>query len=160
MASALRRRAFHDDRISEVLVGRIDVSIACGFVTLEAEVPSLAHRGVIGVFGWWTPGTGNVVDNLSVRPPEKDSDKAPAEAVRLVLEKDQRIYTAGIRVGVRSGVVTREGTVLEEEEERAIVERAAWYVFGVEDLVSQLAVTGWSVDDRIVYPAKPIRGRN
>lgn len=76
-----------------------------------------------------------------------------------MLEKDQRVYTAGIRVGARSGGVTREGTV-PGEGERAIVERDAWYVFGVEDLVSQLAVTGWSVDDRIVYPAKPIRGRN
>lgn len=137
---------FTTTRTPQVAVGRIDVSIARGVVTLEGEVPSIAQKRLVGVLGWWTPGVVDVVNNLSVQPPEEDSDGALADALRLVLEKDQRVHTVGIRVGARSGVVTLKGTV-PEEKERAIVERNAWYVFGVEDVVNRLAARG-SASDR------------
>jgi len=138
------RGGFRTTRIPEVAVGRIDVSTTQGTVTLEGEVPSIAQKRLAGVVAWWTPGTVNVVNNLSVQPPEEDSDEALAESLRLVLEKDQRVHMAGIRVGARGGAVTLEGTV-PDAEERAIVERDAWYVFGVEDVVNRLAIHGAAI---------------
>lgn len=130
---------FATTRIPEVDVGRIDVSIARGVVTLEGEVPSLAQKRLAGVLGWWVPGTTNVINNLSVEPPEEDSDEALAELLRLVLEKDLRVRGGGVRVVVRGGVISLEGTV-QNDAERAASERDAWYVFGVEDVVNRLAV--------------------
>lgn len=134
---------FTTSRIPEVAVGRIDVSIARGVLTLEGEVPSIAQKRLAGVLGWWTPGIVNVVNNLSVQPPEEDSDEELASSLRMVLEKDSQVHAAGIRIFARSGVVTLDGAV-QDEAERSAAERDAWYVFGVEDVVNRLAVRGFT----------------
>lgn len=138
----LRRRdgeGFRTTRIPEVAVGRIDVLIARGVVTLNGEVPSIAQKRLAGVLAWWAPGTVDVVNNLFVQPPEKDSDEALVELLQLVLEMDRQLNTANIRVGARSGVVILEGAV-RNQAERVAAARDTWYVSGVEDVINRLVI--------------------
>lgn len=132
------RGGFATKRIPEVEVGRIDVTIARGVVTLDGKVPSLAQKRLAGVLGWWVPGSTDVVNDLAVDPPEDDSDEALAGSLRFVLEKDSSVHAEGVRITARRGVVSLEGAV-RNEAERAAVERDAWYLFGVDDVVNRLA---------------------
>ena len=138
----LRRRhrgGFRTTRIPEIAVGRIDVLIARGVVTLSGAVPSIAQKRMAGVLAGWVPGPVDVVNDLSVRPPEEDSDQALAEFLRLVLEKHQRLDAAKIRVGARGGVVTLEGTV-RNQAESVTAARDAWYVLGIRDVINRLVI--------------------
>jgi len=92
-------------------VGRVDLSVTRGVVTLAGEVPSLAQKRLAGALAWWVPGTQDVIDTLGVQPPEEDSDDAICDAVRLVLERDPAVHATAIQVGSRDGVVTFDGTI-------------------------------------------------
>ncbi len=133
------RGGFRTTRIPEIGIGRIDVVIARGVVTLSGEVPSIAQKRLAGLLAWWAPGTVDVVNSLSVRPPEEDSDQALAEFLRLVLEKHQWLNAAKIRIGARGGVITLEGAVRNQAESVTAV-RDAWYVFGVRDVINRLVI--------------------
>jgi osmotically-inducible protein OsmY len=145
--SLLEDTAFGDctlrfERDGEVVVAReaiifphgsVCVHVADGEVTLEGNVPSLAHDRLAGVLAWWVPGTRNVVDDLLVSPPEEDSDEEITEAVRLALEKDPLVDAAQVAVTTRGRVVTLTGT-LASDVQRHACERDAWYVNGVLDV--------------------------
>ena len=120
-------------------VGRIDVGLARGVVTLSGEVPSLAQKRLAGALAWRVPGTRDVVNSLDVRPAEDDSDDAVCDAVRLVLDRDSGIHAAGIRVAAENGHVRLDGTV-PAASEIAAAEHDAWFVFGVRDVVNRLVV--------------------
>jgi osmotically-inducible protein OsmY len=120
-------------------VGRIDIRVARGVVTLAGEVPSLAQKRLAGAFAWRTPGTRDVVNSLDVRPAEEDSDEAICDAVRLVLDRDPAVHAAGIRVAAQDAHVSLEGTV-PTAAEVAAAEHDTWFVFGVRDVVNRLAV--------------------
>lgn len=120
-------------------VGRVDLSVTRGVVTLAGEVPSLAQKRLAGALAWWVPGTQDVIDTLGVQPPEEDSDDAICDAVRLVLERDPAVHATAIQVGSRDGVVTFDGTI-PAASERTAVEHDAWYVWGVRDVVNHLTV--------------------
>lgn len=121
-------------------IGRIDITVARGVVTLAGEVPSLVQKRLAGALAWWTPGTRDVVNTLDVRPAEEDSDDAVCDAIRLVLDRDPTVHAAGIRIGARDGRVTLDGTV-PAASEAAAAEHDAWFVFGVRDVVNRLAVS-------------------
>jgi osmotically-inducible protein OsmY len=121
-------------------VGRIDIGVVRGVVSLAGEVPSLAQKRLAGVLAWWVPGTRDVVDSLNVRPPEEDSDEAICAAVRLVLDRDRAVHAAGIRVAARDGRVALDGTV-PAASEIAAAEHDAWFIFGVRDVINRLAVS-------------------
>jgi len=120
-------------------VGRIDVAITRGVVTLAGEVPSLAQKRLAGALAWWVSGTRDVIDTLGVQPPEEDSDDAICDAVRLVLDRDPAVHAAAIQVGSRDGVVTFEGTIPAASEHTA-VEHGPWCVWGVRHVVNHLTV--------------------
>jgi osmotically-inducible protein OsmY len=120
-------------------IGRIDIGIAQGVVTLAGEVPSLAQKRLSGVLAWRCPGTRDVVNSLDVRPVEEDSDAAICDAVQLVLDRDPAIHAAGIRVAARDAHVALDGTVPAASEVTA-AEHDAWFVFGVRNVVNRLAV--------------------
>jgi len=119
--------------------GAIDIRVEDGVVTLDGDVPGLSRKRLAGVLAWWVPGSRDVVNGIGVTPPEDDSDDEIAEAVTLVLEKDPFVNAAQIRVGVRQSVVTLAG-VVPAESEREMAEFDAWYVFGVDRVVNEIAV--------------------
>lgn len=119
----------------------IAVNVERGVVTLDGAVPSLRQKRLAGTRAWWTAGARDVVNGLSVEPPEPDSDEKLAEAVRAALEKDPTVRSGEVRVESRGATVRLEG-VVGSAEERAEAERDAWCVFGVDRVDNQLRVSG------------------
>jgi osmotically-inducible protein OsmY len=119
--------------------GIIAVAVEDGVVVLNGVVPGLAHKRLAGVLAWWVPGSRDVINGLSVDPPEKDSDGEITEAVRVALDKDPLVDAAQLRVTTDNSVVTLDGLV-PTESERDLAEWDAWYVFGVDRVVNRIAV--------------------
>ena len=117
--------------------GLIDVKIDQGVVTLDGDVPGLAHKRLAGLLAWWVPGTRDVVNGLGVTPPETDNDEEITDAVRTALEKDPFVNPDQIRVGTKNAVVTLAGGV-PTEWEREMAEYDAWFIFGVNDVVNRI----------------------
>jgi osmotically-inducible protein OsmY len=139
---ALRLRAGKQSRElhePDDAVGAIAVAVADGIVTLDGEVPSLAHKRLAGVLAWWVPGSRDVVNGLEVVPPEADNEGEISDAVLLALEKDPLVDADQIWVGTRGAVVTLGG-VVPSEPQREVAEHDAWCVFGVDEVVNRIAV--------------------
>ena len=85
--------------------GQIDIEVENGVVTLSGSVPSLAAKRLAGVLAWWVPGVRDVVNGISVDPPEDDAPINIEEAVRIALDKDPLFDASQIRVGVRGRTV-------------------------------------------------------
>lgn len=119
--------------------GAIEVDVAEGVVTLNGELVSLGRKRLAGVLAWWVPGSRDVVNGIAVVPEEEDSPDAIEEAVRLALEKDPFVDATQIRVGARHAVIRLAG-VVPTESERDLAECDALYVFGVDDVVNDIAI--------------------
>jgi osmotically-inducible protein OsmY len=119
--------------------GRIAFEVKDGIVTLNGRVPGLTSKRLAGVMAWWVPGVRDVVNGITVEPPEDDGPDMIAEAVRVVLEKDPFVDASQVRVGVRNTLVrltglVRTGTV------REAAERDAWCILGVDNVINEIAV--------------------
>jgi osmotically-inducible protein OsmY len=124
---------------SSASAGVIEVAVEDGLVTLNGQVPSLSHKRLAGVLAWWVPGSRDVINGLDVVPPEEDNDDEITEAVCLALEKDSFVNADQIRVRTKNSVVTLEGLVANDTE-KDMAEFDAWYVFGVDKVISALTV--------------------
>lgn len=121
--------------------GDILVAVRNGVVTLDGWVISLSHKRLAGVLAWWVPGCRNVVDTLEVLPPEQDGDDEVSDILSLVLEMDPMIPHPGqIRVETHDHVVTLQG-VVNSGTEKIRAEQDAWYLFAVNNVINQLAVS-------------------
>lgn len=118
---------------------KFDVEVNNGIVDIEGAVPSLSHKRLAGVLAWWVPGTQDVINSLEVIPPEEDSDDEITDAVMLALEKDKLVNHSSIKVSTKNWVVTLTGIVHSEPEKNA-AEDDAWYIWGVNGVVSRLMV--------------------
>jgi len=122
--------------------GDILVAVKAGVVTLDGWVISLSHKRLAGVLAWWTPGCRDVVDALEVLPPEQDGDDEVSDVLSLVLEMDPMIPHPGqIRIQTHNYVVTLQG-VVNTQTEKNRAEQDAWYLFAVDNVINQLAVSG------------------
>ena len=119
--------------------GAIAISVEDGVVTLDGDVPGLAHKRLAGVLAWWVPGSRDVVNGLAVTPAEADTYGEIADAVRAALEKDPFVDASQIRVAVKGADVTLTGLV-PTESERDMAECDAWYVFGVDRVDNRIEV--------------------
>jgi osmotically-inducible protein OsmY len=124
---------------AEGSLGEIEFEVANGVVVLNGTVPSLASKRLAGVLAWWIPGSRDVINGIAVNPPEEDAAIIVEEAVRIALEKDRLVDASQIRVGVRNRVVRLTGLV-KSDAMRDAAEADAWYVFGVDDVVNEIAV--------------------
>lgn len=137
----------------------IDVRVDDGVVTLDGDVPSLAHKRLAGVMAWWIPGSRDVVNGLGVVPDEEDSDEEITEGVRLALEKDPFLESPEIRVTTRNRRVTLEG-VVHSDAQRSIAEADAWYVFGVDEVDNRLDVVPLAGEARLSETRRPENQRS
>ncbi len=115
------------------------LSVEGGVVTLDGEVPGLAHKRLAGVITWWVPGVRDVVNGLEVVPPEADGEGEIRDAVLLALEKDPFVDASALRVDARGTSVTLAGAV-PSDEQRHMAESDAWAVFGVDRVENRIAV--------------------
>lgn len=122
---------------SDDATGEIEFEVEGGVITLNGSVPSLTSKRLAGVLGWWIPGTRDLVNGIAV--PEEDAPILVEEAVRVALEKDRLVDASQLRVGVRGRVVRLTGLV-KSDLIRQAAEADAWYVFGVDDVVNEIAV--------------------
>jgi osmotically-inducible protein OsmY len=118
-------------------VGALDVEVGEGVVTLRGSVPSLAHKRMAEALVWWVPGTRDVQNDLEVSPAEEDNDDELTDAVRLVLEKEPFVDADQIRIRTSGGQVIVTG-VLASDEQRRIVEKDAWCVPGVREVIDRI----------------------
>jgi osmotically-inducible protein OsmY len=124
-------------QLPDPLSNYIETAVNDGVVTLDGQVESLSHKRLAGILAWWVPGTRDVVNGLDVQPSEQDSDDEITDAVRTALEKDRLIRSDSIRITTRNSVVTLEG-VAANDEQAAMAEADAWYVFAVDGVVNHL----------------------
>jgi hypothetical protein len=117
--------------------GQIDIEVEHGVVTLNGSLPSLAAKRLAGVLAWWVPGVRDVVNGITVDPPEDDAPIQVEEAVRVALDKDPLFDASQIRTGVRGRTVRLTGWV-QSAAAREAAEWDAWYVFGVDDVINEI----------------------
>lgn len=117
----------------------IEIAVTNGVVDIEGNAPSLSHKRLAGVLAWWVPGTQDVINSLEITPPEEDSDDEITDAVVLALEKDKLVNHSNIKVSTKNWVVALDGSAHSEAAKNA-AEDDAWYVWGVNRVVSRLAV--------------------
>jgi len=122
-------------------IGDLDFAVEDGIVTLNGNAPGLATKRLAGLLAWWVPGSRDVINGIAVSDSEEDSPQAVEEAVRIALEKDPFVNAGQIRVGARHHVVRLTGLV-SSQAERDMAENDAWYVFGVDDVVNEVEVSG------------------
>lgn len=119
--------------------GEIEIEVKKGVVILNGRVPGLASKRLAGAIAWWVPGSRDVVNGITVEPPEEDAPIRIEEAVRIVLDKDPFVDASQVRVGVRHRTVRLTGSV-RSREARDAAEWDAWYVFGVDDVINEIEV--------------------
>jgi osmotically-inducible protein OsmY len=119
--------------------GRIDIEVEDGVVTLNGYVPTLVRKRLAGATAWRIAGVRDVVNGLVVRPDEEDGPDQVEEAVRVVLDRNPSLDAAQVRVGVRGRTVRLTG-LLRSSAERIAAESDAWAVFGVDDVINEIAV--------------------
>ena len=117
--------------------GFIEIEVEGGVATLNGSVPSLAAKRLAGVLAWWVPGNRDVINGITVDPPEEDAPIRIEEAVRIALDKDPLVDSSQIRVGARGRVVRLTGWVATEAL-RDAAEWDAWYIFGVDDVINEI----------------------
>ena len=74
--------------------GEIAIEVERGVVTLNGSLPGLAAKRLAGVLAWWVPGVRDVVNGITVDPPEDDAPIQIEEAVRIALDKDPLVETS------------------------------------------------------------------
>lgn len=99
----------------------------------------MASERLAGVLAWWVPGTRDVVNGISVEPPEEDGPIRIEEGVRLALEKDRLVDASQIRIGARNQTVHLTGLVTSEAARNA-AEWDSWATFGVDDVINDIEV--------------------
>lgn len=107
--------------------GHLDLIIDNGVITLSGEVWSLSHRRMAELIAWWTPGVRGIVNQISINPPEVDTDDDITDSVRLALDKDPLVHSSQIRVTTRDRRVMLEGLV-PQPEERQMAEQDVWFL--------------------------------
>lgn len=116
--------------------GEIVLEVHDGVVILNGRVPGLTTKRLAGVLAWWVPGSRDVLNGISVDPPEEDSPDLIEEAVRVALDKDPFVDAEQVRVGVRNRTVRLTGLLPRDARDAA--EWDAWYVFGVDDVINEI----------------------
>jgi osmotically-inducible protein OsmY len=124
---------------TEIAQGRIDIEVEDGVVTLNGAVPTLVRKRLAGAMAWRIPGVREVINGLVVDPPEEDGPDQIEEAVRVVLDRNPAVDAGQIKVGVRARVVRLTGLV-RSPAAREKAENDAWAVFGVDDVINEIAV--------------------
>lgn len=142
---ALEIREFEDNAWhlirsgAEKTLGRVDIEVANGVVTLDGQVPGLTSKRLAGAIAWWVPGVRDVINGMAVEPSEDDSADMIAEAVRVVLERDPFVNASQISVDVQGRQVRLAGLV-PNQTGREAAERDTWCIFGVDNVVNAIEV--------------------
>jgi osmotically-inducible protein OsmY len=110
-----------------------------GGVILRGSVHSLVQRRLCEVLSWWVPGVTSVTNEISVEPPEQDSDEELRDNLIVIMEKDVLVNPSKFRIEVQDGRVKLRGRV-DSPVEKDAAEKDCWYTPGVIDVENRLTV--------------------
>lgn len=130
-----------DDRLADdpaVPARNIDVSTADGILSLTGSVPNILAAERAGRVAAAVKGVLGVVNRIEITAPARPDEELRL-AVAGTLRQDPVTETGDISVSVSRGVVTLNGTV-ESWQEKQLAARLAKGVYGVRELVNQLAI--------------------
>lgn len=119
--------------------GALDLEVRDGVVTLNGTVPSLVRKRLAGGVAWRIAGVRDVINGLSVDPPEDDGPDQLEEAARALLEGHPLFHDAQVKVGVRGDTVRLTGLV-HSQTAREAAEEEIWRLLGVEEVVNDVEV--------------------
>lgn len=118
---------------------QIEVYAEEGAVILNGVVESLSHRRLAESLAWRVHGCEAVDNQLEVVPPQEDADDEITDALRIVLEEDPAVHAEQLRLSTSVGVVTLDGLVTTDSEQKAAI-LDAWSIEGVRDVASRIEV--------------------
>ena len=119
--------------------GRLTIAVRDGVVTLDGAVPSLVRMRLAGAIAWGAPGVRDVVNGLTVRPPEEDGPDQLEEAVREALDGHPLFDDAQVKVGAFGDSVRLTGLV-HSDDARDAAEETAWRILGVDEVINEIEV--------------------
>jgi osmotically-inducible protein OsmY len=137
-----------DSRIDAADIG---VAVHDRIVTLTGTVKTFAERKSAQDAAFRVYGVRDVANDIQVKVPGHlvRTDADIAQAVRAALEWDVRIPSDRIKSSVSEGVVTLLGTT-DHWSQVAAAEAAVGNLAGVQDVVSELLVSGPELDSGAV----------
>lgn len=141
---AVQQELRWDSRIDAADIG---VAVQDGIVALSGTVKTFAERKAAQEAAFLVYGVRDVANEIQVKVPGHlvRTDGDIAQAVRAALEWDVRIPSDRIKSSVSEGVVTLIGTV-DQWSQVADAESAVGNLAGVQDVVSELVVSGPKLD--------------
>jgi osmotically-inducible protein OsmY len=117
----------------------LQVSVEKGWVTLTGEVAWQFQRKAVEDAVRKLTGVTGVINDIAIKPAVSAYDVK--EKIESALTRHAEIEAKGIKVTVRDGnKVSLEGKV-DNWDERAAVENAAWSVAGVQSVDDRLTIT-------------------
>jgi osmotically-inducible protein OsmY len=125
-----------DERLS---AQPITLSVSEGTVTLRGSVQTYRRKLAAQEIASSFEGVRDVVNNLTVEPPDQMTDQEVAVSVRATLDANADVTKEAITVSLRNQTVTLNGTV-GSQWERIVAEDVARGVRGVRDVENLLVV--------------------
>lgn len=135
----VREELLFDPRVD---VKAITVSAKGGVVTLSGSVPSYAAKFAAYHDAERVSGVNVVVEHMDVSLPDMHSrnDADLAKAVTAALHWDVRVPEGNIKISVRDGWITLEGSV-DWQYQRVAADEAVRYLIGVKGVNNLIAVS-------------------
>jgi osmotically-inducible protein OsmY len=135
----VREELLFDPRVD---VKAITVSAKGGVVTLTGSVPSYAAKYAAYHDAERVNGVNVVVEHMDVSLPDMHSrnDADLAKAVTAALHWDVRVPEGNIKISVRDGWITLEGSV-DWQYQRIAADEAVRYLIGVKGVNNLIAVS-------------------
>lgn len=118
---------------------KLAVHVENGVVSLSGSEDALTKKRLAGLIAWWVAGVVDVHNHIRVEPFEDDSDDEITDMVRIAFDKDKLVDALRFQIYTRDGVVFLNG-VARNATERHTAEDDAWAVWGVRDVVNQIAI--------------------
>jgi osmotically-inducible protein OsmY len=134
--SKIEKRLRMDDRLNWEL---LDVSIEHGQVTLYGEVKTPEEKGLAALLASAVPSVEGVTNSILVEPALAPDHKLAQAIWQVVRSVPALADNDSLRISVRDGIVTLEGTVQETIEKHA-AERATQSVPGVTTVINLIDV--------------------
>jgi osmotically-inducible protein OsmY len=135
----VREELLFDPRVD---VKAITVAAKGGVVTLSGSVPSFAAKFAAYHDAERVSGVNVVVEHMDVSLPDMHSrnDADLAKAVTAALRWDVRVPEGNIKISVRDGWITLEGSV-DWQYQRIAADEAVRYLIGVKGVNNLIAVS-------------------
>ena len=128
----------------DIDASKIRVHVRQGVVTLEGSVEEYWKRPLAEQLASAARGAVDVINRLTVIPPDTRTDREIAEEIVAAMDRSARVDSATVEIRVENRVVTLSGTVPNRDACLAARDTAV-FTRGVIDVHNQLVIGGASI---------------